>query len=123
MSLNSERHPADVRPVVRAFTLVVLLSALVAGWWLLATTYRHVGPHADREPVTGPLALEKAADSLEDWRDRAGSYAGADLDGFAGVALVRADASAYCIEVSYGGGKYHREGPNGASTVGACPTA
>jgi hypothetical protein len=109
--------------MVRAFTLVVLLSALLAGWWLLATTYRHMGPRADREPVTGPLALEKAADALEDWRAGAGSYAGADLHGFAGVALVRADASAYCIEVSYQGGRYHREGPNGASTVGACPTA
>ncbi len=108
--------------MVRAFTLVVLLSALIASWWMFATTYRHIGPHADREPVTGPLALEKAAGALEEWRAEARSYAGADLDRFAAVALVRADASAYCIEVAYQGGTYHREGPNGASTVGACPT-
>jgi hypothetical protein len=107
--------------MVRAFTLVVLLSALIASWWMFATTYRHMGPHADREPVTGPLVLEKAADALEDWRAEAGTYAGVELDRFAGVAVVRADASAYCVEVAYEDGRYHREGPNGASTVGACP--
>jgi hypothetical protein len=107
--------------MVRAFTLVVLLSALVAGWWLMATTYRQIGPRADREPVTGPLALEKAAEALEAWRAEAGSYAGADLGDLAGVSLVRADQSAYCVEVESEGGEYHREGPNGASTVGTCP--
>jgi hypothetical protein len=107
--------------MVRAFTLVVLLSALIAGWWLLSTTYRQIGPRADREPVTGPLALEKAADALEEWRAESGTYAGVNLGGFTGVSVVRADASAYCIQVTYQGGAYHREGPNGASTVGECP--
>jgi hypothetical protein len=107
--------------MVRAFTLVVLMSALIAGWWLLSTTYRQIGPRADREPVTGPLALEKAADALEAWRAETGTYAGANLGDFAGVSVIQADASAYCIQVTYQGGAYHREGPNGASTVGACP--
>jgi hypothetical protein len=109
--------------MVRAFTLVVLLSALVAGWWLLSTTYRQIGPHADREPIPGPIALEKAADTLEQWRAETGSYAGVDLGGFTGVSLMRADVSAYCIQLTYQGVAYHREGPNGASTVGACPGA
>ncbi len=107
--------------MVRAFTLVVLMSSLIAGWWLLSTTYRQIGPRADREPVPGPLALEKAAGVLEEWRAGAGTYAGAKLRGFPGIALVRADASSYCLELAYQGGAYHREGPNGASTVGRCP--
>jgi hypothetical protein len=109
--------------VVRTFTFLVLASALVAGWWLLSTTYRQIGPQTDREAVVGPLALEKAADALEDWRARAGTYAGAPLNEYRGVRLVRADASSYCLEVPYQGGAYHREGPNGAATVGPCPAA
>ncbi len=107
--------------MARAFTLTTLLAALIAGWWLLSTTYRQLGPQADREPVTGPLALEKAADALEEWRAQTGTYAGVNLGGFAGVSLVRADASAYCIQLTSQGAAYHREGPNGASTVGVCP--
>ena len=107
--------------MTRAFTLITLLAALVAGWWLLSTTYRHLGPQKGREPVTGPLALEKAADTLEEWRASAGTYGGVKLTGFPGITLVRADASAYCIQVTYQGSIYHREGPNGASTLGSCP--
>jgi hypothetical protein len=109
--------------MVRTFTFTVVLSALVAGWWLLSTTYRQLGPRSDREAVTGPLALEKAADTLEEWRAGAGTYAGAKLTGYPGVALVRADATSYCLQLTYQGGPYHREGPNGAATVGSCPGA
>jgi hypothetical protein len=110
-----------IRAMVRTFTLVVLLSSLLAGWWLMATTYRHLGPRADREPAPGPLALEKAARALEEWRGDARTYAGARLSGFPDVALVRADASSYCLELTRSGGAYHREGPNGAATAGRCP--
>jgi hypothetical protein len=109
--------------VVRTFTFVVVASALVAGFWLLSTTYRQIGPRTDREAVIGPLALEKAAAALEDWRARAGTYAGARLTDYRGVTIVRADASSYCLEVAYQGGAYHREGPNGAATVGPCPAS
>src|SRR5918999_2916610 len=103
MSLNSDPRPTDDPAMARTFTLVVLLSALVAGWWLLSTTYRQIGPQADREPVTGPLALEKAADALEGWRAESGTYEGVNLGDFAGVSVIRADASAYCIQVTYQG--------------------
>jgi hypothetical protein len=106
--------------MVRSFTLVVLLSSLLAGWWLMTTTYRHLGARAEREAAT-PLALEKAARGLEEWRGHARTYAGASLSGFPGIALVRADASSYCLELTRSGDAYHREGPNGAATVGRCP--
>ncbi len=107
----------------RVFGLLSLLGALVAMWWLLSAAYRELGPKPDREPVAGPLALEKAAEMMEDWRVATGTYAGVKLEGFGGITLVRADETSYCLQLAYGGGTYHREGPNGASALGACRSA
>jgi hypothetical protein len=107
--------------MVRTFTVTVIASALLWGWWVLATTYRQLGPRAERDAVPAPVALEKGADALEEWRERSGTYAGAELGAHRGLALVRADASSYCLQVSEGRDAYHREGPNGAATAGRCP--
>src|SRR4051794_5811836 len=48
-----------------------------------------------------------------------GSYAGADLSG-AGVTLVRADATGYCIQETSGPDTEHLAGPDGAPSPGPC---
>jgi hypothetical protein len=47
------------------------------------------------------------------------SYAGADVAS-AGVTLVRADATSYCIQAGAGNAVEHLEGPTGAPAPGPC---
>ena len=47
-----------------------------------------------------------------------GSYAGAAMP--EGAALVRGDATAYCVQVGPPGAVWHLAGPGGAAVSGAC---
>jgi Tfp pilus assembly protein PilE len=61
------------------------------------------------------VTFQQAESALEDFRAVNGTYAGASLAGF-GVKVVRADASAYCIQA----GGSHVAGPGGAVQPGTC---
>ena len=61
--------------------------------------------------------LRGAATALEGFHTANGTYAGAAV---AGVALVRADASGYCIQTSPPASVEHLAGPGGMPQPGPC---
>jgi hypothetical protein len=63
--------------------------------------------------------LDGAKSMLDLQKSSTGSYADADLSG-AGVVLVQADATSYCIQTSAGTGTQHLAGPGGAPAPGPC---
>jgi hypothetical protein len=63
--------------------------------------------------------LDGAKSMLDLQKSSTGSYAGADLSG-AGVVLVQADETSYCIETSAGTATQHLAGPGGAPAPGPC---
>ena len=49
-----------------------------------------------------------------------GTYAGAELPAGSGLALVRADATSYCLQTIAGEAVEHEVGPNGTAQPGPC---
>ena len=66
------------------------------------------------------LNFQQAAAALEQHRAETGSYAGADLAGYGGVFLARADAASYCIQLGVDSHSFHEVGPSGTVASGAC---
>jgi hypothetical protein len=56
--------------------------------------------------------------NLELQRQSTGSYVGATMP--PGLALIRADAATYCVQLADGGPVSHVQGPGGVATAGAC---
>jgi hypothetical protein len=56
--------------------------------------------------------------NLETQLRSTGTYAGAPMPG--GAALMRADATTYCVQVGPPGTVWHLAGPGGAAAGGAC---
>jgi hypothetical protein len=59
--------------------------------------------------------LTAGAANLQQWYQAHGTYAGAD-PGVAGVTLVRADGSGWCLQTA----NAHQAGPDGAPAAGPC---
>jgi hypothetical protein len=98
----------------------LLLIVVVIGWMLTAqqsgTSRKQQTQEVDRAQATATgVAFEQAQAQLEQQHALNGTYAGTSLAGF-GVTLVRADASAYCIQNATG----HLAGPGGAAATGPC---
>ena len=107
-------------------TLVVSLALLafaVGGWQLVAPKAEATRDEAADDisavlSTTGRAAFTGASASLEIQRRTTGSYAGARLA--AGMTLVRADASSYCVQTQVGAAVQHLPGPSGSPVAGAC---
>jgi TRAP-type C4-dicarboxylate transport system permease small subunit len=107
-------------------TLVVALALLafaVGGWQLVAPKAEATRDEAADDisavlATTGQAAFTGASASLEIHRRTTGSYAGARLA--AGMTLVRADASSYCVQTQVGAAVQHLAGPGGSPVAGAC---
>lgn len=65
--------------------------------------------------MTDRARLTAGASNLQQWYQAHGTYAGAD-PGVAGVTLVRADGSGWCLQTV----DAHETGPNGAPAAGPC---
>jgi hypothetical protein len=63
--------------------------------------------------------LTGAKSMLDLQKSSTGSYAGADVTG-AGVTLVQADETSYCIQAAAGNAVEHLAGPGGAPAPGPC---
>jgi hypothetical protein len=63
--------------------------------------------------------LTGAKSMLDSQKSSTGSYAGADVTG-AGVTLVQADETSYCIQAAAGNALEHLAGPGGAPAPGPC---
>lgn len=113
--------------MVRAVTLLSLLSALVVGVYLFGAASTIGGPtskSATSAKQKGAVAaatanFQQAAAALEQTRAISGTYEGTNLAGF-GVTLVRADAATYCIQAGAGSSLMHQSGPGGPPAAGGC---
>ena len=107
-------------------TLVVgiaLLAFAAGGWQLIAPKAEATRDEAADDisavlSTTGQAAFTGASASLEIHRRATGSYAGARLA--AGMTLVHADASSYCVQTQFGAAVQHLAGPGGSPVAGAC---
>jgi hypothetical protein len=90
----------------RLFGLSLLLVSLAVGGYLFAAKSRSEGPtapavtrtEAQAESVVAGTTFQGADVSLQAWYAGNATYAGATLPPGSGVVLVRADASAYCLQ-------------------------
>ena len=113
--------------MVRAVTLISLLSALVVGVYLFGAGSRAAGPtsqaakSAESKGIAAAATVnfQQAAAALEQTHAVSGTYAETNLAGF-GVTLVRADTVSYCIQTAVGTGVQHETGPGGAPAAGPC---
>lgn len=64
--------------------------------------------------------LGSAATAMQAYVTEFGTYAGATLPGGTGTTIVRADASAFCLQYGTGEGITHLTGPNGEALPGPC---
>lgn len=107
--------------MVRGFSLVSVLLALLVGGWLLtaqqSSPSRATATQAidEAQQAGDGIAFQQAQAELEQFRSLNGTYAGASLAGF-GVTLARADAGSYCIQTATA----HVAGPGGAAAAGPC---
>jgi Tfp pilus assembly protein PilE len=107
--------------MARGISLVSLLVSLLLVGWLL--TAQHAGTRdrktsaeiAQAEQSAAGISFQQAQTQLEAYHALHGTYAGTSLGGF-GVALVRADATSYCIQNA----SSHLTGPGGAVATGGC---
>ena len=112
----------------RGLGLVSLLVslALVGGLWAMNT--RQSGPtsqsaqraESEAQQVSAGASFGAAATQLEAFRAENGTYVGASLSPAFGVQLVRADATAYCLQAGTGAAVQHLVGPGGTPAAGPC---
>ena len=108
--------------------IVSLLLALALGGAIWAMNARQTGPtsqpaqqaEAQAEGVSAAANFGQAAIQLETFHAENGTYVGATLPPSFGVALMRADASSYCLQVGAGTAAQHVVGPGGPPTAGSC---
>jgi hypothetical protein len=114
--------------VIRTFVLLSVVAALASGAYVLVegSGLRELDggsrvENAEGRAATGVAAanLQAAAVGLETARAATGTYANAPL-AIAGVRLVRADATSYCVEAVAGSLTMHLRGPNGGAALGPC---
>jgi Tfp pilus assembly protein PilE len=113
---------------VRALSLLSLVVSLaIVGVLVNAQVQRSgttskdqaIAAAKDAAQAGAALSFQQAATALEQFHAANGTYAGADLGGY-GVALMRADASSYCVQVDAGDRVYHEAGPHGSPAAGTC---
>lgn len=112
----------------RGFGLVVVICSLAIVAVLMALNAGQNGPtsksaqlaESQATAAVGALNFTGAATELEAFRAENGTYAGAALPPAFGVTLVRADASAYCLQAGVDGSTQHFTGPGGSPAAGPC---
>jgi hypothetical protein len=114
--------------VSRLLGLPLLLVSLAVGAYLFATQTRSEGPtapavtqaEAQAEAAVAGTNVQGADVLLQAWYAENATYAGATLPPSSGLVLVRADASAYCLQTLAGSAVEHELGPGGQPQPGSC---
>jgi len=113
---------------VRSLGLVSMLCALVIGGYLFSQQMRDEGPTSQgaknlesRASAAASTANFQAGNTaMQAFFAENGTYAGAQITPSFGVALVRADATSYCLQAGTGATAQHETGPGGAPAPGPC---
>jgi hypothetical protein len=120
---------ADLRSMTRSLGTIVLLVSLAIGGYLYVQQSKTSGPsapaatqaEAQAEAAVAATNFQSMASVLQAWYASNGTYAGAALPPGSGVALVRSDATSYCLETTGSAtATMHETGPNGSPQSGAC---
>jgi hypothetical protein len=118
-----------MRSMTRTLGLSLLLASLLIGGYLFIQESKTSGPsapavtQAETQAQAAVVAtnFQGMASVLQAWDSSNGTYAGAALPPGSGVALVRADATSYCLEtIGSATATMHETGPNGTPQPGAC---
>jgi hypothetical protein len=113
----------------RTLGLPLLLVTLLIGGYLFMQQSKTSGPSAPAITQAETQAQAFVAGTnfqgtdavLQAWFAANGTYAGATAPPGAGVALVRADASSYCLQtLGDATSVMHETGPNGTAQPGPC---
>jgi hypothetical protein len=112
----------------RSLAFPLLLIALAVGGFLVVRQTQSVGPtsRAATQAETQAAAAAAASDFgaaqalLLSWFAAHGTYAGVTLPPVYAVAVVRADASSFCLQAGAGTGTTHELGPGGQPQSGPC---
>jgi hypothetical protein len=111
----------------RTLGLPLLLVSLVVGGYLFMAQSKSTGPssavvtqaESQAESFTAGTNFQAADQVLQAWYAENGTYAGATMAPGSGVALVRADASSYCLQTVAGTAVEHETGPGGQPQPGS----
>jgi ABC-type hemin transport system substrate-binding protein len=114
--------------MTRTLGLPLLLVTLLIGGYLFTQQSRSNGPsapavaQAETQAQTEVAAVNFRAvtTALQAWYAANGTYAGAALPLGAGAAVVRADATSYCLQTTDATPIMHEAGPNGTVQPGRC---
>lgn len=115
--------------MARTVGLPLMLVTLLVGAYLFMSQARSTGPtsaaatreEAHATAVAAGSSFQGAEPVLDDWYASNGTYAGAPLPPAFGVALVRADATSYCLQTtSSATPASHEDGPGGGPQPGPC---
>jgi hypothetical protein len=117
---------ADTAPMARSVGLPLLLVALCIGGFLFVQQSKTSGPSSaaitqaetQAQSFAAATNFQGAAQVLQASYAANGTYAGAVLPPGSGVALVRADATSFCLQTD--DATMHETGPNGSPAPGPC---
>src|SRR2546429_6548841 len=112
----------------RSLAFPLLLIALAVGGFLYVRQAQSAGPTSRTAPQAETQAAAAAAATdfgaaqavLLSWFAAHGTYAGVTLPPVYAVAVVRADASSFCLQAGAGAGTTHELGPGGQAQSGPC---
>ncbi len=103
-----------------ALRLVSLLIALVLVGLLASTMRTHLRPAKD-SPANPQNLLRTAGMVVERTHQITGEYTGVGLQDDSGLRLVSADATGYCLQLTWVDRQvYHLNGPGGQPSTGGC---
>jgi hypothetical protein len=114
--------------MTRALGLPLMLVALLIGGYLFAQQSKASGPSApavtqaetQAQTEVAAVNFQAVTTAVNAWYATNGTYAGAALPLGAGAAVVRADATSYCLQTTEASPVMHEAGPNGAVQPGPC---
>jgi hypothetical protein len=112
----------------RSLVFPLLLIALAVGGFLFVRQAQSVGPTSRTATQAETHAAAVAASTdfgaaqavLLSWFAARGTYAGVTLPPVYAVAVVRADASSFCLQAGAGTAATHELGPGGQAQSGPC---
>jgi len=103
-----------------ALRLVSLLVSLVLLGVLAANMRTRLHTNHDRTAATPETLLREAGTIVEQTHQLTGVYEGIGLQGDSPLRLVSADASGYCLQLTWLDRPYHLRGPGGKPAQGSC---
>ena len=115
--------------MTRTIGLTMLVASLLIGGYVFLQQTKGSGSGApgptqaetQAQAAVAATNFQGMASVLQGWYASNGTYAGATLPAGSGVALVRSDATSYCLQTTGSAtAAMHETGPNGSPQPGSC---